>query len=600
YTTADGTADQSTDDAADDTTDNITDDTADDTATTRTVLSERLTLTPQPQASLVLIEQSTGLVRAIVGGRGEKTASLTLNRATDTTRQPGSTFKILTAYAPALDAGGQTLATLYENEPYEYEDGTAVSNWDITDYSGTVTIREAITRSINVVAVRCITEITPRLGFTYAQHFGISTLVDGLNSGSNSSDVASLSGVTDIIQPLALGGITNGVTNLELCAAYAAIANEGVYNRPLFFTKVLDREGNVLLCASDSYLSAAEQSATVQSATAQSSTSSGVLTDLADETEASAGQDLNLSGSSALSASTRVLQESTAFLLTSAMEDVVSSEAGTAYGTISAAGQPVAGKTGTTSAYKDIWFVGYTPYYTCSVWGGYDNNQSLPDTSTGHSYSRILWTAVMERVHAGLPIGSFTQPDTIKKVTLCSESHLLAQENICPDVYTEYFAEGTEPTESCSIHETETESETIYIYQDLLNELLPETETDTETEPLEESQEDTNPDSIDTSESEKEPGADPGDETASESGNESLSDDQGETLPGDGDETLPDSENDSLSNSSTESRQDNVRETSPLGDKNQINITAEPDSIEESSSLDDLLSRLVGQGLSLP
>ncbi|MCC8066477.1 MAG: transglycosylase domain-containing protein, partial [Clostridiales bacterium] len=139
----------------------------------RATLSERLTLTPQPQASLVLIEQETGFVRAIVGGRGEKTASLTLNRATGATRQPGSTFKILTAYTPALDADGQTLATLYENEPFAYEDGTTVSNWDITDYSGTVTIREAITRSINVVAVRCITEISPRLGFSYAEKLGI-------------------------------------------------------------------------------------------------------------------------------------------------------------------------------------------------------------------------------------------------------------------------------------------------------------------------------------------------------------------------------------------------------------------------------------------
>ncbi|MCD8396972.1 MAG: PBP1A family penicillin-binding protein [Lachnospiraceae bacterium] len=328
--------------------------------TSRSVLSERLTLSPQPQASLVLIEQETGFVRAVVGGRGEKTASLTLNRATDTTRQPGSTFKILTAYAPALDSAGQTLATLYENEPYKYEDGTSVSNWDITDYSGTVTIREAITRSINVVAVRCITEITPRLGFTYAERLGISTLVDDWDSPD---------GTSDVIQPLALGGITNGVTNLELCAAYAAIANGGMYAEPLFFTKILDRDGNVLL-------DAAGRSATATAISSQ-------------QTDADAS-------SSEFDSFTRVLQDSTAFLLTSAMEDVISSESGTAYGTVSAAGQPVAGKTGTTSSYKDIWFVGYTPYYACCVWGGYDNNQALPNGSIWHSYSRVLWTSVMD------------------------------------------------------------------------------------------------------------------------------------------------------------------------------------------------------------
>ena len=160
------------------------------------VLGERLTLSPQPQASAVIIEQETGLVRAIVGGRGEKTASLTLNRATETTRQPGSTFKIPAVYAPALDARDKTLATLYDNEPYAYEDGTPVSNWDLSDYTGPVTIREAITRSINVVAVRCITEITPHLGFEYAENMGISTLHETYEeNGQRSSDINTRSSV---------------------------------------------------------------------------------------------------------------------------------------------------------------------------------------------------------------------------------------------------------------------------------------------------------------------------------------------------------------------------------------------------------------------
>ncbi len=402
------------------------------------VVGERLTLSPQPQASLTVIDQHTGYVRAIVGGRGEKSASLTLNRATGTTRQPGSTFKILTAYAPAIDSFGQTLATVYENEPYKYEDGTSVSNWDITDYSGEVTVREAITRSINVIAVKCITEITPRAGLDCARRLGISTLHETYETADGVS--------SDLIQPLALGGITEGVTNLELCNAYAAIANGGVYNTPKFFTKVLDRNGTVIL---DNTMQIPE-----------SGSDASALTDN----------------------SARVLQASTAFLLTDAMRSVVSDPSGTAYGTITAAGQPVAGKTGTTSNYKDIWFVGYTPCYTCCVWGGYDNNQELPGSSTYHTYNRILWSAVMGRIHNGLPPADFTVPDGIVQVSLCKESHLRAVDGGCPDTYEESFAAGTEPDEECALHDPVPETEPILIYQDILDQLLPETEAETEAE----------------------------------------------------------------------------------------------------------------------
>lgn len=397
-----------------------------------TVLGERLSLSPQPQASLVLMDQKTGLVRAIVGGRGEKTASLTLNRATETTRQPGSTFKILTAYAPAIDAFGQTLATLYENEPYEYEDGTPVSNWDITDYTGTVTVREAITRSINVIAVKCITEISPRTGFEYARRFGISTLHETFESADGLS--------SDVIQPLALGGITQGVTNLELCSAYAAIANGGIYRTPKFFTRILDRQGNVLIDWTEK--------------------------NIADGSPAD---------------HTRVLSESTAFLLTDAMRDVVNAPDGTAYGMIEAGTQPVAGKTGTTSNYKDIWFVGYTPQYTCCVWGGYDNNQSLPDGS--HSYSKTLWSSVMNRVHKGIASSDFPIPESVEPITLCRSSHLPAVPGGCMETYTEFFAVGTEPEQECPLHEPAPRPETkIHSLDDLLSRITGRRPTETESE----------------------------------------------------------------------------------------------------------------------
>lgn len=415
-----------------------------------TVLGERLSLSPQPQASVVLMDQKTGYVRAIVGGRGEKTASLTLNRATETLRQPGSTFKILTAYAPAIDAFGKTLADTYENERYNYENGTPVSNWDFTDYSGIATIREAITRSINVIAVKCITEITPRAGFDYARKFGISTLYESYESDGNIS--------SDIVQPLALGGITQGVSNLELCGAYASIANEGRYIAPKFFTKIIDRHGETLIDYSDTNVSAASGK------------------DTADEDTASA------------SGVRQVISPETAFLLTDAMRDVVSSPQGTAYGSISAASLPVAGKTGTTSNYKDIWFVGYTPYYTCCVWGGYDNNQDLPAASTYHVYNKLLWSAIMNRIHTGLPAADFQKPDTIQAVTLCSESHLPAAADGCPETYQEYFVKGSEPEEECPLHEPQPETEPIIIYPEIFDSTETESESESESDHLQETE----------------------------------------------------------------------------------------------------------------
>ena len=358
------------------------------------VLGERVTITPQPQASVVIIDQSTGYVKAIVGGRGEKEASLTLNRATYTKRQPGSTFKIITTYAPALDACGKTLASTYDNEEYYYEDGTKVSNWDLNNYTGATTIREAIVRSVNVVAVKCITEITPRLGYEYAKAMGITSLYESYDTGTEI--------LTDIIQPLALGGITEGVTNLELCGAYASIANLGQYMKPRFYTQVLDQYGNVVL-------------------------------------------------DNSVPVSSTAMKASTAYLLTDAMKDVVSDSQGTAYGYINLGYMPVAGKTGTTSNYKDIWFAGYTPYYTCCVWGGYDNNDSLPNSGIYHTYNKVLWNSIMNRIHENLPMTTFRAPDDVVTVNICRSSGQAAVPGVCSS-YAEKFAAGTQPQEYCSIH----------------------------------------------------------------------------------------------------------------------------------------------------
>ena len=358
-----------------------------------TVLGERVTITPQPQASCVIIDPANGLVKALVGGRGTKEASLTLNRASYTRRQPGSTFKILAVYAPALDSAGRTLATVYKDEPYSYQDGTPVRNAEET-YSGDVTIRQAIVRSLNVPAVKCLTEITPKVGFDYAEKFGISTLVE-----SEKTDAGTYS---DIGQTLALGGITYGVTNLELTGAYAAIAYDGQYIRPSFYTQVLDMYGNVVLDHSD------PQTRTV-------------------------------------------ISPETASLLTSAMRGVISDPEGTAYGLIDIGQMPAAGKTGTTNDYRDSWFVGYTPYLACGIWGGYDNNSPLPDEDTYHTYSKTLWSSIMKRVSETETISAFGMAPDIVTEEICPESHLIAAPG-CPDPYQEYFAPGTQPTNRCNLH----------------------------------------------------------------------------------------------------------------------------------------------------
>ena len=354
------------------------------------VVAERVNFAPQPQSSMSVIDQHTGYVKALIGGRGEKTASLTLNRATDTTRQPGSTFKIVSTYAPALNEKGMSLATTFEDEPYEYPDGSPVNNSTRT-YNGTTTIRTAIQNSINVVAVKCLEEVTPELGLKYLDNFGFTTLAHGTEADTDANGNV----WSDANLATALGGITKGVTNVELCASYAAIANGGNYIKPIYYTKILDHNGNVL----------------IENTSAERS----------------------------------VIKESTAYLLTSAMEDVVKKGTGTACQLDNMA---VAGKTGTTEAYNDLWFVGYTPYYTCAVWSGYDNNEKLPDYA--RNFHKKLWKKVMTRIHEDLPSKEFDKPASVEKLSVCSETGLLPRAG-CP-VITEYFDVGTMPTEYCDQH----------------------------------------------------------------------------------------------------------------------------------------------------
>lgn len=364
---------------------------------------EKTSMIIQPQASMVIMDQSTGNVVAMIGGRGEKTANKTLNRVTDALRNPGSTFKIVAAYAPAFEELGYGPGTVQYDGPFAYTEGgkvgRLVNNWDKKNqYRGWTTLREAIARSMNIVAVKTITDVTPTVAIDYLLRFGFTSLqLEGANS--------------DYGQALALGGLTNGVSNLELTAAYAGIANGGAYNSPKMYSKVVDNDGNVIL----------------------------------DNT---------------VSEPTQVISEQNAWLLIDCMKDVVTGAGGTS-SAAKISNMTTAGKSGTTSENRDVWFVGMSPYYTAGIWVGYDNNgykHELSSKAGETSFHKKLWSKVMSRVHQGLENKDFTKPSGIVQATICTKSGKLAIPGVCDSdgrsgiVVNEYFAEGTQPTETCDKH----------------------------------------------------------------------------------------------------------------------------------------------------
>ena len=353
---------------------------------------EDITYTPQPQVSFTVMDYRTGQVLAAIGGRGDKQQSLSLNRATDSLRQPGSTFKIPAAFAPAMNSAGYTLATVHDDSPFDYE-GTInrpVENWWGEEYRGLSNIRDAITDSMNIIAVKTMYDIGGELTVQYLKDFGF----------------AHIDEVEDMELPTALGGITNGVTNLELNAAYSAIANQGTYIEPIMYTKIVSRNGTVLLEANQ-------------------------------ETR-------------------QVLRPTVAALLTDAMLDVVEKGTGVKCRLNNAT---LAGKTGTTSNDYDLWFVGYVPAGICAaIWTGYDENLSIEE----EEYHKDMYRVIMNRIvnELGYYGGQFTWPEGIVSSTICHKSGQLPEEYVCVNdptgkgEYTEYFEAGTVPTDYCEVHET--------------------------------------------------------------------------------------------------------------------------------------------------
>lgn len=360
------------------------------------VTNETITLILEPQESVVVMNQSNGHVAAISGGRGEKEGSLTLNRALHCHRQPGSASMIISTFAPAIDSCGATLASTYYDAPYS-SGNQQVLNWWGNPYLGYNNIRQAITYSMNVIGARCLTSlVSDSTAYDYLELFGL---------GDASGQEISFS--------LANTNSSYTVTNEMLTAAFASIANDGIYQKPTYYTKVLDRQGNILL--------------------------------------------------ESVPSQTRIIKSSSAALLTSAMEDVISSDSSYYYQYgITPTGKlcqvdsmTLAGKSGTTTSGSDVWFIGYSPYYTCGIWSGYDDSKVL---STGTEYHKTIWQKIMARIHTDLDNKDFVFTDELESAKICSKSGLLAVDGVCnssssnASVYTEYFAPGTAPTSYCDRH----------------------------------------------------------------------------------------------------------------------------------------------------
>jgi penicillin-binding protein 1A len=330
----------------------------------------------QVQGAMVLIDQHTGQIQALVGGRQHSVAR-PFNRATQAKRQPGSSIKPIVVYSPAIEKG-YTEALVQEDAPAVFGPKTFYNDDD--QYRGPITMRTALEYSINTYAVKLLDLIGVDYGYDFAAKFGITSLDP--NNDRNLS--------------LALGGITNGISPLEMTAAYAAIANQGIYIKPYCVRKILDNNGGLIY-------------------------------------EAKPQQQVAIS-------------QQTAYIMTDLLESVV--KVGT--GTNAQLDRPVAGKTGTTSGKADAWFIGYTPEYTAAVWTGFDKEENMENIPGvfGATYPALAWKAVMQTAVQGLPVTGFPMPDGIVQVAIDNKTGLLpSADSPANEVEYDVFTQGTAPTQ---------------------------------------------------------------------------------------------------------------------------------------------------------
>jgi len=328
------------------------------------------------QSGMVILDSHTSEIRAMYGGRGKKNKNMILNRATGIERQPGSSIKPIAVYGPAIDTKTVTAATLVKDERVYLNSASSAPYPTNADgaYRGNITIADAVRLSVNVVAAKVYLMMDPSVPLDYLSR---------VNIDRDQKNVA-----------LAMGGLNQGVSPLQMAAAYVPFSNNGMYNTPTSYTKVVDRYGEVIL---------------------DKSKTDGIKTE-----------------------SQYVYDAKSAYIMTHIMKQVRYGTAGS-YAIVKGDSIESAGKTGTTENSKDKWFVGFTPYYTAAVWYGFDKPYPVYDGSSALK----IWNAVMKDVHADLEAKTFEKPSGLSMQTACKYT---GKKPIggCSTVTT-YFLPGTKP-----------------------------------------------------------------------------------------------------------------------------------------------------------
>ncbi len=329
----------------------------------------------QLQSAIVIIDNRTGDIVAMAGGVGKKTVHDGQNRATDSKLQTGSSQKPLSVYAPAFESGLVNPGTVVYDLPTIYSGGGWPKN-DNYRYSFSRTVFNGIVNSVNTIAVRTLEMNSAQYSFDFAKNkFGLSTLTESFvrADGQILSDIGSA--------PLAMGALTLGATVRDMTAAYATFPNNGVYREARTYTKVYDSNGNV------------------------------VLDNVQD--------------------SRQILSYKTANYMNYCLYYAANNGTG---GDAIFNGQNIAGKTGSTSSYKDRWFCGYTGHYTAAVWTGYDHPERIYLTGANVNPAAVLWRRVMQPIHQGLPRVSTFNGDALYTYHICMDSGLRATDACENDV----------------------------------------------------------------------------------------------------------------------------------------------------------------------
>ena len=346
------------------------------------------------QGAMVVLDHKTGQVRGLIGGAGEKVGALTLNRATQSYRQPGSCMKPFGAYGPAFEKGLLSPGAGIDDNQFTMGNWTP-HNW-YGYFFGFVTVRDAISDSMNIPAAKANLLVGDEdYCWNFAYNCGLTSLSDSDKSAAS----------------LGLGGVTNGFTPLMMANAYGTIANSGYYIKPKFYTTVEDRNGNIVL----------------------------------DNTELNGKQVMKDSTAYMLSS---CLQSVVTTPVLGTAYGAVSIQNGSI---------PCAGKTGNTNDDKDRWFCGFTNYYTIACWTGYDQpvpiNRGYPYDST-----KLFNTVMNAICSGKQGVEIMAQPSSVKSVELCRDSGKVPTDACRADqrgsrVLTDYVAVDSIPTDTCTVHE---------------------------------------------------------------------------------------------------------------------------------------------------